>query len=82
MVAVDDVQKLDAESLRILIFVMRRLHGKRILFLLTLNPAEARRVPAGVLDFLTGHQVARIPLDPLIAAAGPGSSPGVCSASI
>jgi nucleoside-triphosphatase THEP1 len=65
VVAVDDVHKLDVESLRILTFVMRRLHGKRILFLLTLNPADAPRMPAGVLDFLTGHQVLRIPLEPL-----------------
>ncbi|MCE3244895.1 MAG: transcriptional regulator, luxR family, partial [Arthrobacter sp.] len=67
VVAVDDVHKLDVESLRILTFVMRRLHGKRILFLLTLNPAEAPRIPAGVLDFLTGHQVERIPMEPLSA---------------
>ncbi|MET4589544.1 AAA family ATPase [Arthrobacter sp. 754] len=65
VVAVDDVHKLDVESLRILTFVMRRLYGKRILFVLTLNPDDASRVPGGVLDFLTGHQVARIPLDPL-----------------
>ncbi|MBX7446060.1 MULTISPECIES: AAA family ATPase [unclassified Arthrobacter] len=65
VVAVDDVHKLDVESLRILTFVMRRLHDKRVLFLLTLNPMDAPRVPAGVLDFLTGHQVARISLEPL-----------------
>ena len=65
VVAVDDVHKLDVESLRILTFAMRRLHGKRILFLLTLNPADALRIPAGVLDFLTGHQVVRIPIEPL-----------------
>jgi hypothetical protein len=65
VVAVDDVHKLDVESLRILTFVMRRLHGKRIMFVLTFNPEETPRVPADVLDFLTSHQVARIPLDPL-----------------
>ncbi|UUL75404.1 ATP-binding protein [Pseudarthrobacter sp. Fe7] len=65
VVAVDDVHKLDEASLRILTFVMRRLHEKRVLFLLTLNPVDAPRVPAGVLDFLTGHQVVRIPLEPL-----------------
>ncbi|MET3175499.1 UNVERIFIED_ORG: DNA-binding CsgD family transcriptional regulator [Arthrobacter sp. UYCu721] len=65
VVAVDDVHKLDVESLRILTFVMRRLHGKRVLFLLTLNPADAPRIPAGVLDYLTGHQVLRLPLEPL-----------------
>jgi DNA-binding CsgD family transcriptional regulator len=67
VVAVDDVHNLDVESLRILTFVMRRLRGKRILFLLTLNPVEAPRIPAGVLDFLTGHQVERIPMEPLTA---------------
>ncbi|GAB5079921.1 AAA family ATPase [Arthrobacter sp. AD-310] len=65
VVAVDDVHRLDVESLRILTFVMRRLHGKRVLFLLTLNPTDAPRIPAGVFDFLTGHQVARIPMEPL-----------------
>ncbi|MDE8669816.1 AAA family ATPase [Pseudarthrobacter sp. H3Y2-7] len=68
VVAVDDVHRLDVESLRILTFVMRRLHGKRILFVLTLNPDDALRVPAGTLDFLTGHQVTTIPLDPLTPA--------------
>ena len=67
VVAVDDVHKVDVESLRILTFVIRRLHGKRILFLLTLNPADAPHIPAGVLDFLTGHQVERIPMEPLTA---------------
>jgi DNA-binding CsgD family transcriptional regulator len=65
VVAVDDVHRLDVESMHILTFVMRRLHGKRILFVLTLNPDDASRVPAGTLDFLTGHQVTTIPLDPL-----------------
>lgn len=65
VVAVDDVQKLDEESLRILIFVIRRLHGKRILFLLTLNPMDAPLVPSGVLDFLAGHQVARLQMEAL-----------------
>ncbi len=65
VVAVDDVHQLDVESLRILTFVMRRLHGKRILFLLTLEPRRRLPCPAGALDFLTGHQVTTIPLDPL-----------------
>ena len=56
VVAIDDVHKLDVESLRILTFVMRRLYGKRVLFVLTLNPDDALRVPSGVLDFLTGHR--------------------------
>ncbi|WP_426986277.1 AAA family ATPase [Pseudarthrobacter sp. Y6] len=65
VVAVDDVQHFDAETLHVLAFVMRRLRGKRILFLVTLDPAQAQLVPAGVLAFLTGHQVSRVPLEPL-----------------
>ncbi|MBD7995096.1 AAA family ATPase [Arthrobacter sp. Sa2CUA1] len=65
VVAVDDVHKLDVESLRILTFVMRRLHGKRIMFVLTLNPHDAGLVPAGALDFLTSHRVDTIALTPL-----------------
>ncbi|MBT2595886.1 AAA family ATPase [Arthrobacter sp. ISL-72] len=65
VVAVDDVQHLDAETLHVLAFVMRRLRAKRILFLVTLDPAQAQLVPAGVLAFLTGHQVSRVPLEPL-----------------
>lgn len=65
VVAVDDVQHLDAETLHVLVFVMRRLRSKRVLFLITLDPAQARLVPAGVLAFLSGHQVSRLPLDPL-----------------
>ena len=65
VVAVDDIQHFDAESLHILVFAMRRLRGKRILFVVTLDPSQAAHVPAGVLGFLSGHQVARIPLEPL-----------------
>ena len=65
VVAVDDAQHLDAESLHVLVFIMRRLRDKRILFLVTLDPTQAQFVPAGVLAFLTGHQVSRIPLEPL-----------------
>lgn len=64
VVAVDDAHRLDEQSLRILVFVMRRLHGKRVMFVVALDSSQARRVPAGVLDFLTGHQVQRLPLEP------------------
>lgn len=65
VVTVDDAHRLDEQTLRILVFVMRRMHGKRVMFVLTLDPAQAWHVPAGVLDFLTGHQVQRLPLEPL-----------------
>ncbi|WP_307024874.1 AAA family ATPase [Arthrobacter globiformis] len=65
VVAVDDVQHLDEESLHILVFVMRRLRGKRILFVITLGTSQAQLLPPGVLSFFTGHQVSRIPLEPL-----------------
>ena len=65
VVAVDDLQHLDAETLHVLVFIMRRLRDKRILFVVTLDPAQDSFVPAGVLAFFTGHQVSRIPLDPL-----------------
>ncbi|MFI7482546.1 AAA family ATPase [Kocuria sp. M1R5S2] len=65
VVAVDDAHRLDEQSLRILVFVMRRLHEKRVMFVLTLDPDRAENLPAGVLDFLTGHQVRSLVLDPL-----------------
>lgn len=65
VVAVDDVQNLDADTLHILVFAMRRLRDKRILFVVTLDPAHSQSVPAGVLAFFTGHQVSPLPLEPL-----------------
>jgi DNA-binding CsgD family transcriptional regulator len=65
VVAVDDVQNLDADTLHVLVFAMRRLRDKRILFVVTLDPAHSQFVPAGVLAFFTGHQVSRLRLQPL-----------------
>lgn len=65
VVTVDDAHHLDEASLRVLVFVLRRMHGKRVLFVLTLDPTNAAAVPAGVLDHLTGHRVLRLPLEPL-----------------
>ncbi|WP_353713460.1 AAA family ATPase [Arthrobacter sp. K5] len=65
VVAVDDVQNLDPDSLHVLVFAMRRLRDKRILFVVTLDPAHSQFVPAGVLAFFTGHQVFRLRLEPL-----------------
>lgn len=65
VVAVDDIQNLDSDTLHVLVFSMRRLRDKRILFVVTLDPAHSQFVPAGVLAFFTGHQVSRLPLEPL-----------------
>jgi DNA-binding CsgD family transcriptional regulator len=65
VVAVDDVHHLDEASLRILMYVMRRVSGQRIMFVLTSDTSLAKDVPASALDFLTGDQVTRVPLAPL-----------------
>jgi DNA-binding CsgD family transcriptional regulator len=65
VVAVDDLHSLDTDSLHVLVYCMRRLRDKRILFVITLDPAQSQLLPTGVLAFLTGHQVSRIVLEPL-----------------
>ncbi|QCU78179.1 helix-turn-helix transcriptional regulator [Citricoccus sp. SGAir0253] len=67
VVAIDDVHHLDEETLRILVFVLRRLRGKRVLFVLTLDSAGAQGLPAGLLGALNGHRAGRLQLDPLTA---------------
>lgn len=62
VVAVDDVHDLDEATLRILVFVMRRLRDRRVLFVLALDPARAHALPTGLL---AGHRVLRFTLDPL-----------------
>ncbi|MUU71503.1 AAA family ATPase [Pseudarthrobacter sp. GA104] len=65
VVAVDDIQNLDSDTLHVLVFAMRRLRDKRILFVVSLDLTHSQFVPAGVLAFLTGHQVSCLPLGPL-----------------
>lgn len=62
VVAVDDAHDLDEETLRILVFVMRRLRDRRVLFVLTLDPSRAHGLPGGLL---AGHRVQRLTLAPL-----------------
>ncbi|MFF5020628.1 AAA family ATPase [Micrococcus luteus] len=62
IVAVDDVHAMDEASLRILVFAMRRLRDRRVMFVLTLDPAREHGLPTGLL---AGYQVLRLTLDPL-----------------
>ncbi|MDI3330994.1 MAG: AAA family ATPase [Micrococcus sp.] len=67
VVAVDDVHHLDEASLRILVFVMRRLRSKRVLFVLTLDPSHTQDLPQSVRDLLGGYRVRQVNLEPLDA---------------
>ncbi|WP_313362221.1 LuxR C-terminal-related transcriptional regulator [Kocuria sp.] len=68
VVMIDDVHWLDESSLRILSFVMRRMHARKVMFVLALDRIQAQGVPPGVLDNLTGYEVAQIALGPLTPA--------------
>ncbi|WP_223286021.1 LuxR family transcriptional regulator [Kocuria atrinae] len=65
LVIVDDAHWIDEASLRILSFVLRRLHAKKVMFVLALDRQQAQGMPATVLDQLTGHEVQQITLEPL-----------------
>lgn len=69
VVAIDDAQALDPETLRILTFVMRRVVNKRIMFVLTLNPdatvLAGASMPVSAIDYLLSQHVSVIPLAPL-----------------
>ncbi|NUL45504.1 AAA family ATPase [Cellulosimicrobium funkei] len=67
VVAIDDVHLLDGPSLRVLLFALRRVHGQRVLFVLTLDHARAHHVPSGLLDLLNSHRVDHLRLEPLEA---------------
>lgn len=65
VVAVDDAHDLDPETLRVLLYVIRRLRDRRVLFLLTVDPARSHALPVGLVS---GHRVRRFTLEPLDAA--------------
>lgn len=67
VVAIDDVHLMDEQSLRVLLFALRRTHQQRVLFVLTLDHARARGVPSGLLDLLNSHRAGHLRLDPLEA---------------
>ena len=67
VVAIDDVHLLDEQSLRVLLFGLRRTHRQRVLFVLTLDHARAHGVPPGLLDLLNSHRVGHLQLEPLDA---------------
>ncbi|MEX3600392.1 helix-turn-helix transcriptional regulator [Kocuria carniphila] len=65
LVVIDDAHWIDEASLRILSFVLRRLHAKKVMFVLALDRKQAQGMPATVLDQLTGHEIQQITLEPL-----------------
>jgi DNA-binding CsgD family transcriptional regulator len=67
VVAVDDVHHLDEASVRILVFVMRRLKSSKVLFLFTLDPSYSHALPPGLRDLLGQYRVRQLRLDPLDA---------------
>lgn len=67
VVSIDDVHLLDEQSLRVLLFALRRIHRQRVLFVLTLDHARSHGVPPGLLDLLNSHRVGHLRLDPLEA---------------
>lgn len=69
LVVIDDAHWIDEASLRILSFVLRRLHAKKVMFVLALDRKQAQGMPATVLDQLTGHEIQQITLEPLDPAA-------------
>ena len=68
VIAIDDVQWLDASSAAALAFAMRRLPASRVLLLLTRRVAEGPR-PWRLEDTLPATHVRRVPVGPLSAGA-------------
>lgn len=69
IVVIDDLQWLDEDSLRILIFAARRLHSCRVLFLFAVDLDQAAGLPTGIIDHLTGYPTEVLHLPPLEAEA-------------
>jgi DNA-binding CsgD family transcriptional regulator len=68
IVAIDDVQWLDASSERALAFALRRLETSTVLLLLARRAAD-RPQHSGLEDALAAERVNRLPLRPLSAGA-------------
>jgi DNA-binding CsgD family transcriptional regulator len=69
LVAVDDLQWLDAATARALAFAVRRLEGRRIGLVATLRAPVAEPDPLGLQRALGADRVARARLGPLDAGA-------------
>jgi DNA-binding CsgD family transcriptional regulator len=68
LIAVDDVQWLDASSSSALAFAVRRLAGTRVLLLLARRPVDEAQ-PAGPEQALGAERVRRLPVGPLSVGA-------------
>jgi DNA-binding CsgD family transcriptional regulator len=55
VLVVDDAQWVDIDSLRTLLFVLRRLVADRVLTLLTVRPEDVTRLPGGLLRLAEGQ---------------------------
>ncbi len=69
VIAVDDVQWLDAPSAAVLSFAARRLRDHRVGILLALRTAGGEPAPLGLDRALAGDRLARMPVPPLSLGA-------------
>jgi DNA-binding CsgD family transcriptional regulator len=69
LLAVDDVQWLDAPSSRVLEFVIRRLESESIGILVAVRSEGEDRIPLGLERALGGNRLRRLQLGPLPLAA-------------
>ena len=68
VVAVDDIHWSDARSAAALLFALRRMHGDRVLGVLTARPAELARLGEGWSRFASGdYRASRVRLGGLAA---------------
>jgi DNA-binding CsgD family transcriptional regulator len=68
LIAVDDLQWLDASSARVLQMSLRRLRGERVGLLATLREGETR-APVGLEGVFAAERLVRLRLDPLSLGA-------------
>src|SRR5207245_11794055 len=69
VLAVDDLQWLDAQSARVLAYVVRRLEGARAAVLATIRVPAAEDAPAALDAAWLDERVVRIRVPPLSVAA-------------